>query len=108
MRKRTILDRSRLLACLLLGMVGSLFVSGGSVCSAAQDVAPSQYPGLPSEMPAKIQPATASFDYSRSEVMIPMRDGVKLHTVILVPKGASHAPILLTRTPYGADSRTEE
>jgi putative CocE/NonD family hydrolase len=38
--------------------------------------------------------------------MIPMRDGVKLHTVILVPKGASHAPILLTRTPYDADALT--
>ena len=32
-----------------------------------------------------------------------MRDGVKLHTVILVPKGAKSAPILLTRTPYDAD-----
>jgi uncharacterized protein len=31
-----------------------------------------------------------------------MRDGVKLHTVILVPKGAKGAPILLTRTPYDA------
>ena len=39
--------------------------------------------------------------------MIPMRDGVKLHTVILVPKGARSAPILLTRTPYNADELTE-
>ncbi len=38
--------------------------------------------------------------------MIAMRDGVKLHTVILVPKGASHAPILLTRTPYNANELT--
>src|SRR5258708_20707130 len=38
--------------------------------------------------------------------MIPMRDGVKLHTVIVVPKGAKHAPILLTRTPYNASNRT--
>ena len=38
--------------------------------------------------------------------MIPMRDGVKLHTVIVVPKGASNAPILLTRTPYNATQRT--
>ena len=38
--------------------------------------------------------------------MIPMRDGVKLHTVILVPKGAKGAPILLTRTPYDADALT--
>ncbi len=34
--------------------------------------------------------------------MIPMRDGVKLFTVVLVPKGAKQAPILLTRTPYDA------
>src|SRR5438067_937761 len=38
--------------------------------------------------------------------MIPMRDGVKLHTVILVPKGAKGAPILLTRTPYNANELT--
>jgi uncharacterized protein len=38
--------------------------------------------------------------------MIPMRDGVKLHTVILVPKGANNAPILLTRTSYDAKDLT--
>jgi putative CocE/NonD family hydrolase len=38
--------------------------------------------------------------------MIPMRDGVKLHTVILVPKNARRAPIVLTRTPYDASART--
>ena len=38
--------------------------------------------------------------------MIPMRDGIKLHTVILVPKGARNAPILLTRTPYDATALT--
>ncbi len=36
------------------------------------------------------------------EVMIPMRDGVKLHTVLFIPKGLSHAPIVLVRSPYGA------
>lgn len=49
---------------------------------------------------------TDSYDYVKREVMIPMRDGVKLHTVIVVPKGAHDAPILLTRTPYDADGRT--
>ena len=34
--------------------------------------------------------------------MIPMRDGVKLHTIILIPKGAQSAPIVFTRTPYNA------
>jgi putative CocE/NonD family hydrolase len=47
----------------------------------------------------------AGYDYIRREVMIPMRDGVKLYTVILVPKNASNAPILLTRTPYNATKR---
>jgi putative CocE/NonD family hydrolase len=37
--------------------------------------------------------------------MIAMRDGVKLKTFILVPKGATHAPMLLTRTPYNASER---
>ncbi len=65
-----------------------------------------KYPDFPSETPAQFTPVTDSFDYARREVMIPMRDGVKLHTIILVPKGAKSAPILLTRTPYNADSLT--
>ncbi len=61
---------------------------------------------LPSETPAQFQPVTDSFDHARRDVMIPMRDGVKLHTVILIPKGAKGAPILLTRTPYEANKLT--
>jgi putative CocE/NonD family hydrolase len=39
----------------------------------------------------------------KSEMMIPMRDGIKLHTVIISPVNARQSgPILLTRTPYGA------
>lgn len=44
-------------------------------------------------------------DYIKRIVMIPMRDGVKLHTVIVVPKGVGKAPIILTRTPYNAAGR---
>ena len=61
---------------------------------------------LPSETPADLQPTNHGFDFTRRDVMIPMRDGVKLHTVILVPNGASGAPILLTRTPYDATALT--
>jgi putative CocE/NonD family hydrolase len=61
---------------------------------------------LPSESPAQVKPVTDTFDYARRDVMIPMRDGVKLHTVILIPKGAKNAPILLTRTPYNASDLT--
>jgi putative CocE/NonD family hydrolase len=65
-----------------------------------------QYPNLPSEKPDKFTPTNDGFDYVRRDVMIPMRDGVNLHTVILVPKGANRAPILLTRTPYNATDLT--
>jgi putative CocE/NonD family hydrolase len=61
---------------------------------------------LPSESPAQVKPVTDTFDYTRRDVMIPMRDGIKLHTVILIPKGAKSAPILLTRTPYNASDLT--
>ena len=57
-------------------------------------------------MPAKFEPTNDGFDYVRREVKIPMRDGVKLFTVILVPKGVRNAPILFTRTPYNARART--
>jgi putative CocE/NonD family hydrolase len=58
------------------------------------------------DIPRTFAVPVAGYDYVRREVMIPMRDGVKLHTVILAPKGARNAPILLTRTPYEASKRT--
>ena len=72
----------------------------------AQDQAPKTYAELPSETPAKFEAPTDRFDYVKRSVMIPMRDGVKLNTVIIVPKGAKSAPILLTRTPYDAAELT--
>jgi putative CocE/NonD family hydrolase len=58
-----------------------------------------------SDIPKTFAVPTAGYDYVKREVMIPMRDGVKLHTVIVLPKGARNAPILLTRTPYDASKR---
>jgi predicted acyl esterase len=69
-----------------------------------------QYPNFPSETPETLViPNTgpnSGFDYTKKTVEIPMRDGVKLHTVILIPRGAKSAPILLTRTPYNAGELT--
>ena len=61
---------------------------------------------LPSDIPSNFTPAESSFDHVRRVVDIPMRDGVKLHAVILAKKGVAHAPILLERTPYGAEEDT--
>ncbi|HEV2595511.1 MAG TPA: CocE/NonD family hydrolase [Sphingomicrobium sp.] len=41
-------------------------------------------------------------DFVRREVMVPMRDGTKLYTVLVMKKGTTNAPILLTRSPYDA------
>jgi putative CocE/NonD family hydrolase len=51
------------------------------------------------------EPVHHSFhDYQRAEAMIPMRDGVKLHVVILKPADiAGPLPFLVQRTPYGCD-----
>jgi len=86
-------------AVIISGLIG-VQTSGGQSQSSPT--------GLPSEMPARIEPVTSSFDYVRRVAMIAMRDGVRLHTVILVPKGAKGAGILLTRTPYDAEAQTNQ
>ncbi|MBY0284241.1 MAG: CocE/NonD family hydrolase, partial [Sphingomonas sp.] len=62
-----------------------------------------QAPG--GDVPAHFAPPTTANDYIKREVMMPMRDGVKLYTVIVYPKGVTNAPIVLTRTPYNASAR---
>jgi putative CocE/NonD family hydrolase len=81
-------------------LILSLLLAAGFHAATAQPA-----PTLPTESPENFTPVTSSFDYVRRNVMIPMRDGVKLYTVLLIPRNAHRAPILLTRTPYGADDR---
>src|SRR3954466_9261803 len=71
----------------------------------ASSFAAAQTAPMTPDIPAKFTSPTTANDYIKREVEIPMRDGVKLHTVIVIPKGAKHAPILLTRTPYNASSQ---
>ncbi len=56
---------------------------------------------IPPNFKAPEQPT----DFDKRVAMVPMRDGTKLYTVIVVPKGAKDAPILLTRTCYNAAER---
>src|SRR5579884_815232 len=60
------------------------------------------------DIPAKLTKSTANYDYEKRVAMIPMRDGVKLYTVMIIPKGAHDAPIVLTRTPYNAAKRAQQ
>jgi putative CocE/NonD family hydrolase len=90
---------------MLLALLAAAFTFLQTPASQTQ-AKPPQYPALPSETPPTLKAATDEFDYTKRDVMIAMRDGVKLHTVILVPKQAKGAPILLTRTPYSATALT--
>jgi putative CocE/NonD family hydrolase len=65
--------------------------------------APALYPNYPSETPAEFVPVTASFNYIKRAVMVPMRDGTRLNTIVIIPRNARGAPMLLTRTPYDAN-----
>ncbi len=108
MNPMTMIPAIRVRARLRPFLAGSLFFAIFCVAFCVPSVAqtaPSPA-ALPSETPARFEPVTSSFDYVKRDVMIPMRDGVKLHTVIVIPKGAKNAPILLTRTPYSATAQT--
>ena len=48
---------------------------------------------LPGDIPARFVPPVAETDFVKREVMIPMRDGTKLYTVIVYAKGLQNAPI---------------
>src|SRR5580704_5497827 len=84
----------RCVLALVLGVICSW--SGGALA---------QTPPLTPDIPSKFVKPTLGYDYTKREIMIPMRDGVKLYTVIVIPSGAKNAPILLTRTPYDAAHR---
>jgi uncharacterized protein len=51
------------------------------------------------------QPSDPPKGFEKIEQMVPMRDGVKLHTIIYAPKSLRDSlPILFNRTPYGIDN----
>jgi putative CocE/NonD family hydrolase len=70
--------------------------------------APPYPPG--GDIPQKFSAPRSAFQYVRRELMIPMRDGTKLYTVLIIPRGAAASagkfPIMLDRTPYSADKLT--
>src|SRR5688572_4580218 len=78
-----------------------------AVPAQAQPPTPGPTHPMTPDIPAKFERPTANDDYVKRVVMVPMRDGVKLYTVLIIPKGVKDAPILLTRTPYNAKNNAE-
>lgn len=79
----------------LSGAAVLMLVAGGAGAAQTYD-----------ERPAALRQVNEGQNYERRTIDIPMRDGVRLHTVILIPRGAKDAPILMTRTPYNAEALT--
>jgi putative CocE/NonD family hydrolase len=90
--------RIRFAAGVAMGLVLALGVAG-----VGQEIST----GKPAE--ARSAPVR---EYVRSEAMVPMRDGVKLHVVMLRPVGSETSgtalPFLMERTPYGTDTNSPE
>ena len=75
------------------------------------DIPKTFHPAVPpipkgGDIPQRFTPPRAEFQYVRREVTIPMRDGAKLYTVLIIPRGHGPFPIMLDRTPYSADEAT--
>src|SRR5215475_2004599 len=91
--------------CRVMVAVASMAVLGMTATLAGAqtgEVKPAPSPATQiSEIPDKFVMPEPQKDYLKRIEMIPMRDGVRLYNVIIIPKGAKDAPIVLTRTPNG-------
>jgi putative CocE/NonD family hydrolase len=97
----------QLVRCVRASLVVAVLSAGVWSAPHAQTPPPTQTPPLTPDIPPSFSTPNASYDYEKREAMIPMRDGVKLYTVMIVPKRARSAPMLLTRTPYNAAQRVQ-
>jgi putative CocE/NonD family hydrolase len=77
---------------------------GGDIPKSFQGAVPPIPKG--GDIPSRFAPPRSEFQYVRREVTIPMRDGVKLYAVLILPKQAGTFPVMLDRTPYSADKAT--
>ena len=98
--------RARITRACAAALVVVAILTNGPITRADPALAAAS-PAVPGgDIPADFKAVTEFDDFVKREVMIPMRDGVKLHAVIVIPKGAVRAPIILDRTPYGAGDFT--
>lgn len=87
----------RLMRTALIAALASSLSAAAGASAPPSPLTPDISPARPWRQPGQ--------DYELREAMIPMRDGVRLYTIIIIPSGAQQAPILLTRTPFNASGR---
>ncbi len=89
-----------------LGLLASLAATTVSPVTAQTNPAPGRVTPMTVDTVPSYEKIRPEADFIKREVMIPMRDGVKLYTVLVMKKGTTNAPILLSRTPYNAKGNT--
>jgi putative CocE/NonD family hydrolase len=78
------------------------FLRAALLAAALPSFVSAQTTASPAVSAARQRADSIAQSFDKSDVMIPMRDGVKLHTTIFVPKShAAALPIIFVRTPYG-------
>jgi len=87
---------------MVLRVAAFLLMTLYGVCGWAQGI---HTPYDPELHAAVLNEKNKGFDFDRREELIPMRDGVNLFTVVLIPRTNERMPIMLTRTPYSAIKR---
>lgn len=105
MRLTQVLAAAVVLGTAVTALAGTVFAAADARAAAsvpATSPTTQSAPPPAGDIPEKFEPVTTLMDFEKREVMIPMRDGVKLFTIIVIPKGAAHAPMILDRTPYSA------
>ncbi len=92
-----------------LSVVIALFALSleGSAVAATMPQAPPEPTPMTPDVVAHYEAVRPQADYVKRVEMVPMRDGVKLYTVVVMKKGTHDGPILLSRTPYDAKGSAE-
>jgi putative CocE/NonD family hydrolase len=83
----------------------ALSLEGSAAATTPQ--APAEPTPMTPDVVAHYEAVRPQADYVKRVEMVPMRDGVKLYTVVVMKKGTHNGPILLSRTPYDAKGATE-
>src|SRR6187431_3005037 len=86
-------------------LTGFVLILAAISQNAAAQTSPPVTPMTP-DVIDKYEQTLPSADFIRREAMIPMRDGTKLYTVVVMKKGTANGPILLSRSPYDAHHST--
>ncbi|WP_263410586.1 CocE/NonD family hydrolase [Terriglobus tenax] len=88
----------------LTGLAAAVLFAAGCAFAQTTEIH-NDIPGAPPPNQPAGTTTKPEWDYIKRVEMVPMRDGTKLYTVIVIPKGARNVPMILTRTPYNAAAR---